>query len=733
MTEPTRSEEPLAGLLQGIGVPALIRELGRRQSTGRLHLENGSVRRTIFFENGGVVFASSTDPNDRLGEHLLKRGRITLTQLETALGQQDTGKRLGTLLVEAGVLSQADLFEVVTEQIASVVHDLLQWSSGSYHFEETPPSGEDILLNIPNEQLLYRGVREIRSMSLIERGVGPPRTAYRLTEDWGKRADGLELTEGARAIVDRLAEGPASIDMLCREVCTSNFELYQTLWAFRLLGVTEPCERPGSAEFEGNLVTTGLADLLIRLADQAETGVLYLSRRSVERSLLFAAGRCVFATSSDPDDGLIHFLFRRGVISLRDKEETVRRLLSNKRVGTILRELGAIDDDDLRSMVRQQVSEIIYDTFTWEAAEFVFVPGSLPHAEEITLDGRVGTLIAEGIRRVASWTRLVRGCGGVDNPLCLTPRYLEILDEIEAGVAEWEVVNALKSPQSPRRVCATCDLDDFRICQTLWTLKLLGAIEDSPVNIEETVDEEPAATDEQAAPAAVEPMGEPVAVAAAPDAPSVEGGGSPVAEPTATRDEPSDAPAAAAPEAPPVGARWPQQEEVEQALLAMGEAGTSPEPAAPPPDLSLDEIDTESSDEAGPEDPAAAEGDALEPGPEVPEEVEATILRFNAMHRVVYRAVRSEIGAGAANFVRSCCIHVARQAPDLVEGVQLHPDGSWDTNGLKRAIVDKGIEDPWDVYQLVLDREFVALQPHLGDLRSDELKQRIWEIEQGSA
>jgi len=37
-----------------------------------------------------------------------------------------------------------------------------------------------------------------------------------------------------------------------------------------------------------------------------------------------------------------------------------------------------------------------------------------------------------------------------------------------------------------------------------------------------------------------------------------------------------------------------------------------------------------------------------------PEDLEPQISRFNAMQRIVYRSIRSEVGAGAANFVKSC-------------------------------------------------------------------------------
>jgi hypothetical protein len=74
------------------------------------------------------------------------------------------------------------------------------------------------------------------------------------------------------------------------------------------------------------------------------------------------------------------------VISLRDREEVAKRVLSNKRVGTILLEMGVLDETDLRAMVREQLSEIVFDTMRWDDGEYVFLPGDLPTFEDITLD-----------------------------------------------------------------------------------------------------------------------------------------------------------------------------------------------------------------------------------------------------------------------------------------------------------------------------------------------------------
>ena len=108
---------------------------------------------------------------------------------------------------------------------------------------------------------------------------------------------------------------------------------------------------PSDVTQRGSLSQVDFSELLVRLGRGGDTGVLYVTRGEHERSFHISGGRCVFATSNDPDDSLLSYLLRRVGDLLLDREETAKRLLSNKRVGTILREMGVIDEHDLGNMV----------------------------------------------------------------------------------------------------------------------------------------------------------------------------------------------------------------------------------------------------------------------------------------------------------------------------------------------------------------------------------------------
>jgi hypothetical protein len=820
MVEPSRPDKKeglFAGRLEGISLPDLLWMLRGQKKTGVLSLSRADVEKSIYFDEGRIVFVASSDPDDRLGEMLLRQGVISLDQLEEALANLHLGKRLGTLLVEAGSMSAGNLVSGVLAQVRSIVLDLFTWEEGDYRFEEgTLPTEEVITLDMKSNELLRSGIRQIRSFARIRCSVGPPRTVYGLTAEWREAVEGLSLSEAEEQLIIRFEQGDESVEQLCRDVLLSNFEIYQTLWVLKVQGVIQEREQQGrwaaEAAPQGSLENEGFADVMVRLSRGGETGVLYVRRRSEERSFHFRDGRCVFATSSNPDDSLVSYLLMRGVISLRDREETDKRLLSNKRVGTILRELGVIDDKDLGEMVRQQLGEIVFDTFRFADGDFSFVPGDLPSIEEITLEATAESLVLAGLRRVTCWSRVRRGCGGVDSRLELTPAYMNVLDRMNAGTEEWQVVTALKSAKSAKEVCRIVRLDDFRVCQILWALRVLGAVQ--PVGAADEVVSQPeppvaAVVDHASQKVEVEeldPPSIPAAVAAAPEpafvepmvlepnTPSVTGTPLRSAEPLEVADaaDPSAVGEPPAPEQTQIISR----DVVEAALQgAPAPPSESFEPSAPQPDatqaipreavdaaLQGGEMESRDArvptdvDQERPTEPATDGGDqniwelehstrtvrlareevdaALTPGDDagapvadvakppplarpaddwrLPHDLESIIAQFNAMQRVVYRTIRAEVGAGAANFIRSCC-DTGPGAVDPLKGAELRSDGSWDTDGLRRAVQEYRIRDPRLEYQRLIDREIEVLRGHIGDARVLELERQIEKVEQATA
>lgn len=773
------------GRLEGLSVPELLWNLCRRRSTGVLNLTSRGVTKKIYFSDGRIVFALSGDPDDRLGDLLLRDGLIALDQLEGALAQLSSGKRLGALLVEAGHLSLDNLVRGVLNQVKGIVLALFPWEEGEYAFAEGPlPTDEVITLSMRTSEIMLQGIRQIKSFSRIRKNVGPASARFRLAPEWHEVLEGLDIRDGERMLLQRLDQaGPAgaNVGALCREVCLSNFEIYQALCAFQILGIIESVgvaedPVPGAA-IEGRLERSSLPEVLVRLCRRELTGVLHMSRGTVERTLHIKEGTCVFATSTAVDDGLVAHLLRRGVISLADREETARRLLSNKRVGTILLEMGVIDEGDLQATVREQLSEIIFDTFRWNEGDFCFLEGELPTVEEITLNRTVEDLIFAGVRRVTSWPRVRQGCGGLGARLVLLPRYLSVLDKMTVGPEEWELISLLKTPKTVLEICRESLLGDFRSCQILWALRLLEGVGEAPVEL--SIDTALGVFD--AAPfAAASPAAEPLA--ATPETPAVpelaidaepepEAARAPDPDPTPIPVSQADngaevisEPWRLAEEKRPVDATVAiPREEVEAALRGVDDELPRFEPCDPGTgvhDIRVEECKIDMCPDA-PQvfalDPppshgeeAAAEGESfdldrtarispedlamslkevdVEPGLpafEPPEGFDGAIASFNARHVVLFRALRAEVGAGAANFVRSCRGALEGGFAAMFESADLRADGSWDPEGLKRAVIAHRIANAPEGFQRLLDDELQRLRAHLGESRAAALADQL--------
>ncbi len=74
-----------AGVLSSTGFPGLLSTILSQKETGILTLRDDSIEKSVFIEQGRPIFASSTDPDDRLSNVFLRGGKITLAGLLPAV------------------------------------------------------------------------------------------------------------------------------------------------------------------------------------------------------------------------------------------------------------------------------------------------------------------------------------------------------------------------------------------------------------------------------------------------------------------------------------------------------------------------------------------------------------------------------------------------------------------------------------------------------------------------
>jgi len=158
---------PLSGDIQTVPLPIILEELRQGQATGTLTIRNGDTVKSIYMKSGKIVFAASTDSNDRLGEVLVKGNKLSIGNLEHAvqLLKKSAGlKKLGAILVENGFVTPKDLFTGLKMQVRDIIYSLFLWGDGEYRFEEHLPP-DVIQLQINMQELLTEIIQKIKQQA----------------------------------------------------------------------------------------------------------------------------------------------------------------------------------------------------------------------------------------------------------------------------------------------------------------------------------------------------------------------------------------------------------------------------------------------------------------------------------------------------------------------------------------------------------------------------------------
>jgi Domain of unknown function (DUF4388) len=230
-----------AGTLATFDLADLIQELHQQRWTGRLELTRRGGQRRLLVHEGRLVFARSTDPDDRLGE--LLRGRLSLRQFREASSGVGPGRRLGTVLVEQGVLAPKELVRAVVEHAQEIIYGSFQWTEGQYGLVEAAPTAEDITLNLSTPDLILEGLRRVESWSRIERALGGAEALYGRTDEWEGVAGQMALSFEKLELLTGL-HTPEPVERLCTESSLPDIDVCRTLWAFRVVGAVRRLDTP---------------------------------------------------------------------------------------------------------------------------------------------------------------------------------------------------------------------------------------------------------------------------------------------------------------------------------------------------------------------------------------------------------------------------------------------------------------------------------------------------------
>jgi hypothetical protein len=231
--------EARTGRLEQASLAGLLRPLVRLKRTGLLRFTRGRAVKAVYLSEGRLIFATSSDPDDRLGEMLLRKGLITYRTLEGSVAAIRAGKRQGTILVESGEIRSRDLVEGVVGQVQEIIYSLFEWEEGEWQFEEGDlPSREVIVLRMSTGDLVREGIRRIARWSRIRAGVGDLGQRYTLAAEATALLGSLSLTHEEMNLVASL-DGPTPLEEILSAARGADFGVCRAVWGLWAAGVLD--------------------------------------------------------------------------------------------------------------------------------------------------------------------------------------------------------------------------------------------------------------------------------------------------------------------------------------------------------------------------------------------------------------------------------------------------------------------------------------------------------------
>ena len=236
------------GTLAATPLPRIIHNLYSLRATGLLHLERGDVKKVVYIKSGYPIFVRSNLVREFLGQMLVRCGAINADDLNRCMAlAKESGRQIGTVLIEAGLITPHDLNDLLHRQVVDKLLELFAWPDGNYRFIQAREFKEGITcIDLSPANLILQGLREHAVSSQLEVLLAPHRDRYLFPAGNPLyRFQEIQLTPGEQRIFDQCTGRYTPADLLKRHQL-SRRDIEPLLAALLVTGILESRAEPAS-------------------------------------------------------------------------------------------------------------------------------------------------------------------------------------------------------------------------------------------------------------------------------------------------------------------------------------------------------------------------------------------------------------------------------------------------------------------------------------------------------
>ncbi len=224
---------------------------------------------------------------------------------------------------------------------------------------------------------------------------------------------------------------------------------------------------------EGSIKDFGLSDILQLIDFQKKTGVLSLSGHMDKVRLMFHEGSIVEAESRKrlEENRMGKILIKKGLIREDDLRKAIEdQKASGLKIGAVLLKKGLIAQEELREILHSQMTETVYQLFSWKEGSYEFRSQQVTTDREMPIAIDTQHILMEGLRKVDEWS-IVEEKITLDTVFKKTGK-----NDYSATPEEHEVLKHVDGENDVSIIIELSGLDDMQASRAFASLLDQGAI-----------------------------------------------------------------------------------------------------------------------------------------------------------------------------------------------------------------------------------------------------------------
>ncbi len=249
----------LQGDFEGLTLASILQLLCNDQKTGVLTVTSDNEESRVFFEQGTIVYASSSLKESRLGFLIRNDGVISAQQLQKCLSLAKQERvHLGKIMVEKGYISLDTLKKYNTKQVEAILYDLLFWQKGKFEYKDSRLDLKGMIVTQLNPmRLILEASRRIDELSVLKKLIPSDRLVFKMS---GKVQSKEEIKLNANEWrVLSLIDGTRTVRQIITESGYDEFAVYKIFYSVISSGLIEQEEE---IQFNDGEVANGYSAIL---------------------------------------------------------------------------------------------------------------------------------------------------------------------------------------------------------------------------------------------------------------------------------------------------------------------------------------------------------------------------------------------------------------------------------------------------------------------------------------